>query len=97
MVQCTLKGYPRLKGSPTNCKGALTTDDVGVVISHYHHSSHDDLLFVAMLITGFFALMRLGELTFSDDHALMPTEVNSIHEWICQQIHQAQTNCQHQR
>ena len=29
--------------------------------------NHDDLLFQAMLLTGFFALMRLGELTFPDD------------------------------
>jgi len=74
MVQRTLKGCLRLKGSPTCRKRALTLDDLGTVISHYHNSlQHDDLLFVAMLLTGFFALMRLGELTFSNDPAL--------HDW----------------
>lgn len=32
--------------------------------------NHDDLLFMALLLTGFFALMRLGELTYSDDKSL---------------------------
>ena len=31
---------------------------------------HDDLLFVSQILTGFFALMRLGELTVSDDKSL---------------------------
>ena len=31
---------------------------------------HDDLLFLAQLLTGFFALLRLGELTFPDDARL---------------------------
>jgi hypothetical protein len=30
-------------------------------------TAHDDLLFLAMLLSGFFALMHLGELTFHND------------------------------
>jgi hypothetical protein len=33
-------------------------------------TQHDDLLFLAMLLTGFFALMCLGELAFPDDKDL---------------------------
>jgi hypothetical protein len=33
--------------------------------------SHDDILFVSQLLTGFFALMRLGELTIPDDKSLV--------------------------
>ena len=52
-------------------KRALTTDDLQLIINHYHSSLlHDDLLFIAMLITGFFGLLRLGEMTFPDDTSL---------------------------
>lgn len=74
LVSKTLAGCMRRHSSPTQRKSALTLDDLGVVINHYRHSTdHDDRLFVAMLVTGFFALMRLGELTFSDD--------TSLHNW----------------
>lgn len=54
----------RMMGIATVRKRALTLDDLGTVIQHYHNSTkHDDLLFVAMILTGFFALMCLGELT----------------------------------
>jgi hypothetical protein len=44
---------------------------LGRVIHHFSLSSrHDDRLFVAMLLTGFFALLRLGELTFPDNESI---------------------------
>ena len=54
------------------------------VIHHYHGSTlHDDLLFVTQLLVGFFALMRLGELTLPDDTSLhKPSKVSkrtSVH------------------
>ena len=67
----TLTGCRRLRGVPVNWKRALTMSDLHLVINHYSNSqSHDDLLFVSQLITGFFALMRLGELTIPDDKSL---------------------------
>ena len=67
----TLTGCKRLRGVPTKRKRALTKQDLQTVIDYYSNStSHDDLLFVAQLLTGFFALMRLGELTISDDKNL---------------------------
>ena len=67
----TLAGCKRARGTPTTRKRALTLHDLQIVIEHYATStSHDDLLFVSQLLTGFFALMRLGELTVSDDRSL---------------------------
>ena len=67
----TLAGCKRLRGVPTKRKRALTLSDLQTVIDYYaNSSSHDDLLFVSQLLTGFFALMRLGELTVSDDKSL---------------------------
>ena len=71
LVRRTLQGCMRMHGKPTLRKRALTTDDLHTVVNHYQHStSHDDLLFVAMLQSGFFGLLRLGELTFPDDVSL---------------------------
>ena len=68
----TLTGCKRLRGVPTKRKRALTLLDLQIVINHYANStSHDDLLFLSQLLTGFFALMRLGELTISDDKSLL--------------------------
>ncbi|KAF8414763.1 hypothetical protein L210DRAFT_3362280, partial [Boletus edulis BED1] len=52
-------------------KAPLTRDD----LLHVIHSlprpfTHDDLLFLAILFTGFFGLLRLGELVQSDSSAL---------------------------
>ena len=64
----TLVGCKRLRGVPVKRKAALSMDDLRHVVAHYSNSnSHDDLLFVSQLLTGFFALMRLGELVVPDD------------------------------
>ncbi|KIM36874.1 hypothetical protein M413DRAFT_31273 [Hebeloma cylindrosporum] len=71
LVKRTLRGCERLRSKPVRRKRALTLDDLARVIAHFAGSTlHDDLLFVAMLLTGFFALMRLGELSFPDDKSL---------------------------
>jgi hypothetical protein len=68
----TLTGCKRLRGVPTKRKRALTMDDLQLVIQHYSNSQdHDDLLFVTQMLTGFFALMRLGELVAPDDKSLL--------------------------
>ena len=60
-----------MRGTPTNRKQALTLDNLGRVIDRYTSSTdHNELLFLAMILTGFFALMRLGELTFPDDKSI---------------------------
>ena len=71
LVTRTLKGCKRIQGLSTQRKHALTHDDLLRVLHHYHGSSlHDVLLFVTQLLVGFFALMRLGELTVPDDTSL---------------------------
>ena len=71
IVRRTLQGCMRMRGSATSHKRALTVDDLQLVVNHYSHSpTHDDLLFLAMILTGFFGLLRLGELTFPDDTTL---------------------------
>ena len=65
LVERTMKGCLRLYSSPTKRKRALTLSDLKTVLFTLSRSSaHDDLLFKTMLLTGFFALMRLGELCF---------------------------------
>lgn len=52
-------------------KRALTFADLCLVFDTLNRStSHDDCLFLAMLLTRFFSLMRLGELTFPNDKQL---------------------------
>ena len=71
LVERTMKGCLHLKSSPTKRKCALTFDDLKKVVLELGNStSHDDLLFKTMLLMGFFALMRLGELSFPDEKRL---------------------------
>jgi hypothetical protein len=68
LVDRTIKGCMRLKETPIKRKRALTFSDFKKVITDLSQSQKlDDLLFMAMLLTGFFALMQLGELCFPND------------------------------
>jgi hypothetical protein len=74
LVKRTLEGCLKLKSKPTNRKQALSLDDVSRILTHYRDTCiHDNLLFVALFLTAFFALHRLGELVFPDD--------SSIRDW----------------
>jgi hypothetical protein len=71
LVHRTLQGCKRLRGTPTMRKRALTIEDLNrVCITYSQNPSHDDLLFCTQLCVGFFALMRLGELTWPEDKDL---------------------------
>ena len=71
IVHHTLQGCMRMRGMATVHKRALTTNDLQLIVDHYHNSLlHDDLLFVSMLITGFFGLLCLAKMTFPDDTSL---------------------------
>ena len=55
-------------------KEALSLNDLRFVNDKLQLSpTHDNLLFIALLATGFHGLLRLGELTFSDN--------SSIRDW----------------
>ncbi|TDL27789.1 hypothetical protein BD410DRAFT_811979 [Rickenella mellea] len=52
-------------------KVAFSPEDLMVIVNAYGDSvDHDDLLFLAQFLTGFTALLRLGELCFPDNTAL---------------------------
>ena len=71
LVERTLKGCHRLKGVAAKRKRALTIPDLILVYNDLHNSPlYDDQLFLTMLFSGFFALMRLGELSFPNDKEL---------------------------
>lgn len=68
LVRRTLRGCLRRYSKPVNRKRALSLDDLQRVFDALHLSStHDDLLFLAQLFTGFRALLRLGELVWPDN------------------------------
>jgi hypothetical protein len=67
IVSRTLSRCKHLYGRPTNRKRALTREDLVVVCNNLDHStSHDDKLFLSQLLTGFKALLCLGELVWPD-------------------------------
>lgn len=67
----TLRGCMRLYGSPSNRKAPLTIKDLDDIINHFTPNPHyDDLLFLAMLLTGFCGLLRLGEMICPDNPRL---------------------------
>ena len=58
-------------GHPTNRKAPFSIADLLFVLANIHAPrSHDELLFLALLLMGFYALMRLGELVFPDKKSL---------------------------
>ena len=61
----------RRHGSTASWKDPLAWEDLQHVLAAYSSSpSHDDLLFVGILLTGFCALLCLGELTLPNNKAL---------------------------
>ena len=72
LVQRTLQGCMKTCTVPTQHKQALPLSELSQIVAHYYQSppSHDDLLFVTLLLTGFFTLLRLGEMVFPDDKNL---------------------------
>ena len=67
LVSRTLAGCKHLYGRPTTRKRALTREDLLLVCEALSRTpSHDDRLFLTLLLTGFEALLRLGELVWPD-------------------------------
>ncbi|XP_006458760.1 hypothetical protein AGABI2DRAFT_53101, partial [Agaricus bisporus var. bisporus H97] len=71
VVQQTLRGCKKLHNIPIKRKRALTIHELNRMSTLYYYSKqHDDTLFVAILLVGFYALLRLGELVYPDDPTL---------------------------
>ena len=67
LVSRTMAGCLRRFGRPVKRKAPLSHANLlHILDSMVSAPSHDDLLFAALVLTGFHALMRLGELVFPD-------------------------------
>lgn len=66
LVAKTLQGCKKLYGEPSHRKDPLTTDNLRVLLAAFPPVSHDNILFAILVLVGFFALHRLGELTWPD-------------------------------
>jgi hypothetical protein len=71
LVSRTMTGCMRRFGSPVKRKTPLSHANLLFVLdSMVSNPSHDELLFAALILTGFHALLRLGELVFPDKKTL---------------------------
>lgn len=67
-----LRGTKCLQGSPTIQKEPVNFDDLQAVVRIYNNQNNlDNRLFIALLTTGFFGLLRLEELTDSNNPCLI--------------------------
>ena len=61
----------RLCATPTTHKRTLTLSDLQTIVNTLADSlNYNNILFLAQFLTAFFALFRLGELTYPDDAEL---------------------------
>ncbi|KAF8576080.1 hypothetical protein K439DRAFT_1263413, partial [Ramaria rubella] len=67
LVTHCLDGMKKLRGSdPPLQKCPPSFNNLHSLLHHFNSSSHDDILFHSMLLTGFSALMRTAEFTQAD-------------------------------
>ena len=83
LVARTLRGCKKLRAVATTRKRPLRRAELCSLRDQYMSSTdHDDLLFFVLLLVGFHALMRLGELVWPDRKALQDyqkvTKRNSV-------------------
>lgn len=83
LVSRTMAGCMRRFGTPVKRKVPLSHANLlHILDSMVSAPSHDDLLFSMLILTGFHALMRLGELVFPDKKALRNYCKISLHHSI---------------
>ncbi|PBK83568.1 hypothetical protein ARMGADRAFT_1048413 [Armillaria gallica] len=71
LVAHTLKGCKRLHSKPIRPKQPISRDHLRHALCSLNPlSSYNDVLFVAMLFTGFYGLLHLGEMTMPDNTSL---------------------------
>src|SRR5579859_1420272 len=67
IVMKTLQGCKKLQVVPTIHKRPITHSELTTIHhSHQQPLSHDDALFIALLMSGFHALLCLGEMVWPD-------------------------------
>ena len=75
LVSRTMAGCLRRFGTPIKRKAPFSHADLLLVVDRLaSRPTHDDLLFLVILFTGFHALMRLGELVFLTKRSIAITE-----------------------
>ena len=81
LVTRTLRGCKKLRAIATHRKRPLRRTELVALAPIYTNSNeHDDMLFFAILLVGFFALIRLGELVWPDSVKLQdPQKVTMRH------------------
>lgn len=80
LVTRTLRGCKRLRGTATQRKHPLHRDELAALAPQYSTSHiHNDILFFAILLTGFFGLMRLWELVQPDHLELRDPRKVTMH------------------
>lgn len=81
LIKQTLTGCKKLYNTPISRKRPLLPSEVEKAGRIYCSSpSHDDLLFISMLLCGFFGLLRLGELVYPNDPSLdCPRKMSQRH------------------
>lgn len=68
LVTRAMKGCLKMLAKPIKRREPLSANDLGYLENRFIHSTnHDDFLFLALLVTGFHGLLRLGEMTFPDN------------------------------
>ena len=81
IVKCTLAGCLHHTWQQPSCKPPLDLTNLYHVLQLTAPTlSHDELLFAALLGTGFFALMRLGELIWPDSIQLQSYRKVILHQ-----------------
>ncbi|KZT19403.1 hypothetical protein NEOLEDRAFT_1159120 [Neolentinus lepideus HHB14362 ss-1] len=71
LVARTLRGCKRRFSKPISRAQPISKTDIETVHKDLSRSDlHDDILFLSLLLTGFYALMRLGELIWPDNNDL---------------------------
>jgi hypothetical protein len=71
-IHNVLKGIKQLHGTPIHRKEPISFNQLNVLANHYRsHPSYDNSLFLALILTGFFGLLCLGEITDPNDRRLV--------------------------
>lgn len=83
LVARTLRGAKRRYGTPIKRKLPLTRADLARVVDSFPDPSHDDKLFLSILLDGFHGLLRLGELVWPDNPQLQLRQKLSLRTSVC--------------
>jgi hypothetical protein len=71
-IHNVMKGMKCLHGRPIRRKEPLSFSQLNVLALHYKSCPlYDNMLFLALILVGFFGLLRLGELTNPNNHRLV--------------------------